>query len=256
MPVEIQDGVPAYPFATVAAFSPPERWSTVLAEQMSPRYLSRWIPKEWCSEDITLIPALVPPPPLDCGNEIRDLFSLAQQRGMWETIGAEAGDGTHFILELQRVLEAMRAPLDQEIAARKTARMLLEEISRLVLQDAGTVVLNQKALFNRPRPYQLAPALNPLFCPPHPAYPSGHATQVMTLGWVIREALRKTPYRRAGALFADYAASVGRRREVAGVHYASDTVAGHALALRIVRCYLESEDFRAGYVDPFTRHFR
>ena len=255
MPTVIQDGVPVYPFATVATFSPPERWSKVLAEQMSARYLSRWIPKEWCSEDITRIPALVPPPPFDCGNEIRDLFSLAEQRRTWDTIGAEAGDGTHFILELQRLLEAMQAPLEHEVAPPKTARMLLEEISRLVLQDAGTVVLNQKALFNRPRPYQLAPALNPPFCPPHPAYPSGHATQVMALGWVIREALRKTPYRRAGALFADYAASVGRRREVAGVHYASDTVAGHLLAQRIVGRYLESEDFRELYVDPFTRHF-
>lgn len=255
MPTGIVKGVPQYPFAPVNTFSPPDRWSEVLVEQMSPRYLSRWIPAHWCNADITLIPALVPPPPLDCEAEIRDLLVLMEQRDLWSSIGAEAGNPGHFILELQHLLEAMQAPLEHEIAPPRTARQLLEEISRLVFQDAGTVVLNQKALFNRPRPYQLAPALNPPFCPPHPAYPSAHATQLMALGWVVREALRKTPYRRAGTMFADYAAAVGRRREVAGVHYASDTVAGHALAKRIVDRYLESEEFRRLYITPFTRFF-
>jgi hypothetical protein len=255
MTIEIKDGVPNYPYATAATFSPPETWSKSHAYQLSPELLSEFIPLDWCNTDISRIPRLVPPPPLDCGGEINDLFAMMELRESWDTIGSEAGEPAKFVLKLQLLLEAMGAPLESEVAPKVTARLLLERLSALVIQDAGTVVMNQKALFNRPRPYQLAPGLNPPFHPSHPAYPSGHATQVMALGFVVREALRKTPYRLAGAFFCDFAMAVGRRREIAGVHYASDTVAGNLLADRITRVYLANPLFQQRFIEPFTRHF-
>ena len=83
-----------------------------------------------------------------------------------------------------------------------------------------------KAKFNVPRPSQRSPAILPWIDPPaHASFPSGHATEGMlisiSLAHVVPEAERP---------LIDLATRVGRNREIAGLHYASDTDAGFTIA--------------------------
>ena len=86
--------------------------------------------------------------------------------------------------------------------------------------------LQWKDRINRPRPYQLDDAIEPLFLPGHPAYPSGHGGQSHAVALALVAA---TPARWHSPL-RDLARDIGKRREVAGVHYPSDTRSGILLA--------------------------
>lgn len=89
-----------------------------------------------------------------------------------------------------------------------------------------------KDRFNRPRPVQLASDLDPPFCPGHASYPSGHAGESYTLALALIDALDRRP-RLHGPLL-DAAVTIGRHREVAGVHYPSDSECGRRLASQLV----------------------
>ncbi|MEO1723878.1 MAG: phosphatase PAP2 family protein [Pseudomonadota bacterium] len=83
-----------------------------------------------------------------------------------------------------------------------------------------------KLHFDRARPNHLDPALTTeIDAPAHPAYPSGHAAQAMLFAIVLSEVNPAA----ADAHFHD-ARRIAFNREVAGVHYQSDTVAGFELA--------------------------
>jgi acid phosphatase (class A) len=88
------------------------------------------------------------------------------------------------------------------------------------------VVFHFKQQFNRPRPSQLSPALGPIILVPgHPAYPSGHAFHGWFMGRVMADV---RPDARAEIMAMAH--RIGFNREVAGVHYPSDTAAGQKLA--------------------------
>jgi hypothetical protein len=100
--------------------------------------------------------------------------------------------------------------------------------------DMLRVVLFQKKLpdFNRARPYQLYPSLDPPFTPGHASYPSGHATQSHAIAKVI-ELILNTPTGQFAQLIAQcfaLADEIALNRERAGVHYPSDSAAGKRLA--------------------------
>ena len=86
-----------------------------------------------------------------------------------------------------------------------------------------------KLHFDRVRPSFYDDRLQPsIELPPHPAYPSGHATQATTVALIL------------GCVDPDnrdfYLSNrVGWNRELAGVHYPSDTVAGERLAHHIIQ---------------------
>lgn len=109
------------------------------------------------------------------------------------------------------------------------------------------VAMHHKAVFNRPRPSQLAPALlPPIAVPQHPAYPSGHATEayliahclnavmVDTAGDPLLEKLHPASTSAPGGMVRnaafEMADRIARNREVLGVHYPSDSAAGRELA--------------------------
>jgi acid phosphatase (class A) len=88
------------------------------------------------------------------------------------------------------------------------------------------VAMHFKGTFNRARPQQVFPALLPLInSPPHPSFPSGHSLEshmiALALGEVMPEA--------KPSLIA-LADRIGKNREIAGVHWRSDTDAGRAIA--------------------------
>ncbi len=110
-----------------------------------------------------------------------------------------------------------------------------------VNDEALWFVLREKMRFSRARPSDLDPVLRPLVTvPAHAAYPSGHAAQYQAVVGVL------------GALVPDcheawraLASEIAHRREVAGLHFASDTEAGRALGERIANALLEG-----GHLEP------
>jgi prolyl oligopeptidase len=83
-----------------------------------------------------------------------------------------------------------------------------------------------KNSFNRVRPWVLAPALAPpIPLPGHPAYPSGHSTQMQLMARLLAYIVPD----RERELMA-IAENVAVNRERAGLHYPSDTDAGKQLA--------------------------
>jgi hypothetical protein len=107
---------------------------------------------------------------------------------------------------------------------------LTNELVHASLHLAGSVAMYFKDHFNRVRPWVLQPRLSPpIFpLPGHPAYPSGHSTQMhlmaLTLGYLVPTATTK---------LTALAWEVAVNRERAGLHYPSDTEAGSLLADRV-----------------------
>jgi hypothetical protein len=87
----------------------------------------------------------------------------------------------------------------------------------------------------RPRPSQVCPALlPPVPVPGHPSYPSGHATEAHLIELVLNDVFSAAGNsNRADAMQYDLSAladRIARNREIAGLHYPSDSAAGKKLA--------------------------
>ena len=90
------------------------------------------------------------------------------------------------------------------------------------------VGLRYKARYDVPRPSVTAPQLRPfLENPKHASYPSNHAFQSFSIAYVFSRVAPEHPG--VSELFRA-AQRVAENREWAGIHYASDTRAGKALA--------------------------
>jgi membrane-associated phospholipid phosphatase len=112
----------------------------------------------------------------------------------------------------------------------------------IIAQRVGEfVAMHWKAVFDRPRPSRLSPALMPpVAVPGHASFPSGHATQsqlmALALAEVMPEAASLAEYPpRSGKKVAQgplyrVAERIARNREVMGLHYPSDSDAGKKLA--------------------------
>ncbi|MFD2158750.1 phosphatase PAP2 family protein [Rubritalea tangerina] len=106
--------------------------------------------------------------------------------------------------------------------------------------ELAKVVFYFKAHFNRVRPSYLETSLRTSIPnPKHPAYPSGHATQAMTFALLLAELQPQ----QKNALVKS-AKSIAHNREIAGVHYASDSQAGFTLAQSLVKEWLQNPDFK------------
>lgn len=101
------------------------------------------------------------------------------------------------------------------------------------------IIFFEKEKYNRVRPSFLDPTLTTVIdVPPHPAYPSGHATQVH----IIATILSKLDPQNTELYFAS-AARIAKNREIAGVHYQSDTEAGTLLATQLLPLFFADEYF-------------
>lgn len=91
-----------------------------------------------------------------------------------------------------------------------------------------------KAEFNRPRPSHLCPALRPpIPVPGHASYPSGHATQARLMALFVTDAMPKGIKENVATVVTGLADRIARNREIGGLHYRSDSLAGAALASNI-----------------------
>ena len=105
------------------------------------------------------------------------------------------------------------------------------------------MAMHYKGIYNRQRPSQLEPRLlPPLSVPGHASYPSGHATQAHLVRLCASKLIPidRPDYDKLKIDLWALAKRIARNREIAGFHYHSDTVAGHALALATFT-YLEED---------------
>jgi acid phosphatase (class A) len=117
-----------------------------------------------------------------------------------------------------------------------TARLLKESY-----HDLSVIVTSEKRKFDRVRPHILEPDLDPAIeVPGHPAYPSGHSTKSHFLAFVLGELRPKE--REALAARAD---EIARNREIAGLHYPSDSRAGALLARQFADLLFKNAEFQA-----------
>ncbi len=95
-------------------------------------------------------------------------------------------------------------------------------------------VMHYKAKYNRPRPSRLSPELMPLIeVPGHASYPSGHSTQAHLVARFLEEVMPveiASPNGGASGPLQCLADRIARNREVMGLHYPSDSLAGKKLA--------------------------
>lgn len=127
--------------------------------------------------------------------------------------------------------------------------MLLEMIDN----DHMYFILERKQHFSRPRPSEVDPTLKTVILnPPHPAYPSGHAGQTYINALVLAEFDPEN-----ADVYKQFAIDVAHRREIAGVHYPSDSKAGRKLAedvltvLRAIPVFEKKfQDAKLSYIKP------
>lgn len=127
---------------------------------------------------------------------------------------------------------------EAKLANRLMVEALLNEIQRPIFE--------LKFAHNRGRPRRCCKqVMNRMFEPPsrhypaHPSYPSGHATMAYAVAYLLSE----IDPAKAGDFF-DAAKSVAYNRELAGVHYPSDSEAGRILARHLVDKLLIEPKFR------------
>jgi acid phosphatase (class A) len=109
-----------------------------------------------------------------------------------------------------------------------------------VIADVGYFVLREKQRYQRPRPSQLTSDLELVIPnPPHASYPSGHAAQHYAVALVLGTI---DPDKKD--IYINKAFDVARRREVAGVHYPSDSIAGFILAEFLVNKLMGTQEIQ------------
>ena len=113
-------------------------------------------------------------------------------------------------------------------------------------------VMKLKLDFLRARPYHYILdkcILNPLFHKRWPAYPSGHATVAYLFAYILSECFPE----KQGELFAT-ANRIAANREVAGVHFRSDSLAGAELARQMyMNLLLASSEYKSAAATACTK---
>ena len=112
-----------------------------------------------------------------------------------------------------------------------------------ILNDVGSIAFYFKQKFNRVRPIYLNSNIAPaIVVPRHPAYPSAHATQAHTLAMILAM-FSPNSYEE----FKKSAHMISTDRELAGVHYPTDTEAGFFIA----KLYFENARKNARFLKDF-----
>lgn len=147
------------------------------------------------------------------------------------------------VAAIQPVLKLTNLYVPPKDATLKLIFAVLDEVR------APTFLLKKE--FKRGRPRQCCPQkLDPMFRgerldPLHPAYPSGHSVQAHAAAEVLASL---DPSK--GPQFHLAADGVARNREIAGLHYRSDSAAGAELARQLVEFLKASPAFIAAYLEP------
>jgi hypothetical protein len=171
----------------------------------------------------------------DTTAECQALFNLQQSRTSAEESQciAEAQGSSALVWPILKTTQLKLCGL-QTVAGRLHLEKLLIAVEKAVYQ--------QKLIYRRARPAQLDSRLKPVFkgprsvagdqtgklYPGHPSFPSGHSTMAHTLSKLLDKLGAATEETEK------VARALAFNRELAGVHYRSDSAAGEYLADAIV----------------------
>ncbi|MGH1377472.1 MAG: phosphatase PAP2 family protein [Alphaproteobacteria bacterium] len=104
------------------------------------------------------------------------------------------------------------------------------DLLSMIDEDHRYFILERKKHFARARPSQLDESLSTVIPnPAHASYPSGHASQSYMIALVLSEFDPENANK-----YKQFAIDVAHRREIAGVHYPSDSEAGRTLAIDVL----------------------
>jgi membrane-associated phospholipid phosphatase len=160
-----------------------------------------------------------PAAPGTLGGEIKDLIRAAEDEradAMGEILGQSQEFVTDFVAALGIAPNSYPATTRLLYAAEAIGAM---------------VAMHFKEIHKRPRPSHKCPALlPPIPVPGHPSYPSGHATQAHLMALFARDAMPAAVKAGMETVLIGLADRIARNREIAGMHYRSDSVAGKTLA--------------------------
>lgn len=114
-----------------------------------------------------------------------------------------------------------------------------KKLFNMVLPEFKATLLDFKEKFDRVRPSFLDTTLTTsIEVPGHPSYPSGHSAESFFVAILVS----KLDPKNAEIYFND-ALRTALNREIAGVHYRSDTEAGRELAHQYFNLLLKNDDF-------------
>jgi hypothetical protein len=133
-----------------------------------------------------------------------------------------------------------------EIGPASTSKDKTKDLFFKVQRDAFRVVVLLKRKFDRPRPYHrtLLANLTPLFYVGHPSYPSGHATDAFVAYEICKQLWAgKSKYEMLLEKVRNAAEGYALNREIAGVHFQSDTDAGRELSKLIATRLVASTNY-------------
>jgi hypothetical protein len=154
------------------------------------------------------------------GQELDDLVTAAQDEraDALSEILSEADEFISYFMAL--------------MTTRPTAYPATLRVLTIASLVALFVSMYYKGVYKRPRPSELCPALlPPIVVPGHASFPSGHATQARLMARCMGDVLSGRSQR--DTIVDDLktlARRIRRNREIAGLHYESDSKAGRALA--------------------------
>jgi hypothetical protein len=165
-----------------------------------------------------------PPDPAEC--ECATVMSLVELR-TFERVGE-----IHLqAYSRRRIVEALIEALRKQVGVSARQVDLVQDIAGYSLDLIEPEYFKFKVHYNRARPWNCCgDALSPLFpkghdlYPGHPAYPSGHSTQVHTVAFLLASCRPDW----VGTVL-QVAARVALNRELAGLHFPSDSASGRRL---------------------------
>lgn len=127
-----------------------------------------------------------------------------------------------------------------------------DQLLTVIDADHSYFILRAKKHYARPRPSQLDERLTlVLGNPGHAAYPSGHSSQTYMVALVLSDFDPEN-----GNIYKQFAYDVTHRREVAGFHYTSDSIAGRKLAVDVLAKLRENDVFEKKYQDAKASYVR
>lgn len=160
-----------------------------------------------------------PPPSVTSDTIAFELFELRRLALQREAIRAQ--------MECEKELSCLTfSGYRLRVSDSTTSMPMTDWLLRESLRRFEPVIAREKRRFNRLRPSQAFPELSAATeVPHHSSYPSGHAAVATLIAEILAQL---SPH--LGPEFRRDAKAIALNREIAGLHYRSDTVAGMALA--------------------------